>query len=404
MNASERFHAFDALRAAMMLLGVVLHSATAYSTIPDVWWLKDPQTGRWADVLLLFIHAFRLPTFFVMSGFFAALLYTRRGWQGMLENRMARLGLPFLLGMLFMYPVLKITSVYCWFLTRMPDPWGRTLAWIGEGKLVRSLEPMHLWFLETLMWVCLLAAATAPWLNRFLGRNWFRRHLSMAPLPLLWAVPTFVTLLFSRAGLLDTPKDFSPNLHVVAAYSVFFAFGWGLYLHRDALDSLRRQSWANFLVAAACMPAAVWSIESQLKDISVRLWPAFLVSAAATALMAWFMIAGLIGVFLRHCSSHSPRRRYIADSAYWLYLAHPPVLVAIQVPLFFLPWHSAVKFALGLAFALPVLFWTYGRLVRHTWLGAMLNGRAVAREVPEGLVENRVCRDGSPGVILPVEP
>ena len=75
MQTPERYHAFDGLRGAMMLLGVVIHSAVAYATLDDVWWLKDPQTTQMMDMLTLFLHTFRLPAFFVMAGFFAALLF-----------------------------------------------------------------------------------------------------------------------------------------------------------------------------------------------------------------------------------------------------------------------------------------------------------------------------------------
>lgn len=379
---SARYHAFDALRAAMMLLGVALHGATAYSTFPDAWWLKDPVTSRSADLFILFIHTFRLPAFFVMSGFFAALLIERRGRQGFLENRAARLGLPFLLGMLAMYPFLKLSSVYCHFLTRDPDPWGRTLSWLAQGRLERSIEPMHLWFLEILMWLCLAAAAFAPALDRTLGAPWFLRLLrSRSAIP-FWSFLTFLTLLLTEVGILDTPHNFSLHAHIVAAYAVFFCFGWGLYRHRDSLDAFHRIHPAVLLLALPCLYLAGGAIDSQLAVRPVRDWFAFGASAALNAFMAWLFIFALIGLFLRRCSQPSPRPRYLSDSAYWLYLFHPPVLVLVQMPMMSLSWPAEVKFVLGLACALPVLFFTYDRWVRPTWLGAILNGRACPSGLP----------------------
>ena len=76
----ERFHALDALRAAMMLLGLVLHSAASYTRTPlgDAWPYHDPHTNVAFDLLVFFIHLFRMPLFFVVAGFFAALLYSSR--------------------------------------------------------------------------------------------------------------------------------------------------------------------------------------------------------------------------------------------------------------------------------------------------------------------------------------
>lgn len=378
----ERFHAFDAMRASMMLLGIALHSATAYSTFPDVWWLKDSATSRFADLFILFIHAFRLPAFFVMSGFFAALLLARRGWQGFLENRVARLGLPFLLGMLAMYPVLRVASVYCHFLTRDAAPWGRVMGWLAQGRLEKSIEPMHLWFLEVLMWVCLAAAAAAPHLNRMLSRPWFAKVMGGWLGMLFWSGLTFLTLLPMDLGILDTPHGFAPHFRVLAAYAVFFCFGWGMYCHRDKLSLLRRTPLGVFIAALLCAVLTAMAVDRQIAVRPARDWPAFLATAALTAITAWLMILGLIAVFLRRCSAPSPRMRYLSDSAYWLYLFHPPVLVAVQIPMMLLNWPAAVKFLAGIAVATPLLLVTYDRWVRPTWLGVILNGRRSPRGLP----------------------
>jgi uncharacterized protein (DUF433 family) len=65
----------------MMLLGLVLHSAVSFCTLPlgRAWAYKDASTHVLFDVLVLFIHVFRMPLFFLMAGFFAAFLYYRRG-------------------------------------------------------------------------------------------------------------------------------------------------------------------------------------------------------------------------------------------------------------------------------------------------------------------------------------
>ncbi len=347
---------------------------------------EGPQTSRGADLLALYIHAFRLPAFFVMSGFFAALLVSRRGWQGFLENRVARLGLPFILTMLAAYPFLKICSVFAHYATRRPDAWAATMAWLGQGRLEKSIEPMHLWFLETLMLVCLGAAWAAPWLNRALGGPWFRRLMGSWLAPLAWAAATFVTLLTSEFGILDTPHSFAPHFGIVAAYAVFFAFGWGVYLHRESLDSLRRGGWAYLGLSVVLMLATIPALDAQMAHRGVRMWPALAATASLTALTAWLVILGMIGLFLKHASGASAWQRYLSDSAYWLYLMHPPALVIVQLPMMALPWPAEVKFVLGIVFAVPVLLWSYDRLVRPTWLGVVLNGRRYERWSPQPAV------------------
>ena len=86
-RALHRYHGLDALRAAMMLLGLVLHSAAAYITLPlPVWIYRDPDKSGVFSPLFFFIHLFRMPVFFVAAGFFAAMLMTREGPGGFLET------------------------------------------------------------------------------------------------------------------------------------------------------------------------------------------------------------------------------------------------------------------------------------------------------------------------------
>ena len=78
-DGPERLYALDNLRAAMMWLGIVLHVAVIYIAGPSPLPWRDNQTTPTADLLMAFIHAFRMPVFFILAGFFVALLIERRG-------------------------------------------------------------------------------------------------------------------------------------------------------------------------------------------------------------------------------------------------------------------------------------------------------------------------------------
>ena len=86
LQDASRYHSLDALRGVMMLLGIYLHAGVAYSEYGS-WPWKDGTTTGLFDVSLGLIHVFRMPVFYVLAGFFAALLYERRGARGFLRNR-----------------------------------------------------------------------------------------------------------------------------------------------------------------------------------------------------------------------------------------------------------------------------------------------------------------------------
>ena len=98
-----RRHDLDALRAVAMLLGIVLHGLMPF--MPGLSVIRNTQTAGWVWILFLGIHGFRMPLFFLVSGFFTAMIWQKRGVQTMLRQRSVRILLPCLLGTVTIVPL-----------------------------------------------------------------------------------------------------------------------------------------------------------------------------------------------------------------------------------------------------------------------------------------------------------
>ena len=75
-----------------MLLGIVLHGALAF--IPGAWAVSDASVegdGTPYAILVTAIHGFRMPVFFLMSGFFTAMLWRQRGLRALVTHRARRI-------------------------------------------------------------------------------------------------------------------------------------------------------------------------------------------------------------------------------------------------------------------------------------------------------------------------
>ena len=116
-----------------MLLGIGLH--TSLSFFPAPWWVQDRSSGfdGLFDEFLVAVHGFRMPLFFLMSGFFTALLWRRRGLGALLSHRLRRVALPLLVGLLTIVPL--TTFVGDWAIESAPAPevadddiWGKVFA------------------------------------------------------------------------------------------------------------------------------------------------------------------------------------------------------------------------------------------------------------------------------------
>jgi fucose 4-O-acetylase-like acetyltransferase len=87
-----------------MLLGVALHAALAF--YPTVWPVTDvtADSEGYFDEFVLAVHGFRMPLFFMLSGFFTALLWRRRGLTDLLRHRSRRVLFPFFAAILLIAP------------------------------------------------------------------------------------------------------------------------------------------------------------------------------------------------------------------------------------------------------------------------------------------------------------
>ncbi|MCH8217903.1 MAG: acyltransferase family protein [Planctomycetes bacterium] len=97
----DRRHDLDALRAGAMLLGIGLHAALAYMTV-RIWPVYDDRHHAFFDTLFSAVHGFRMPLFFMISGFFTAMLWRKRGLSALIKHRAKRIILPLLI---FIIPV-----------------------------------------------------------------------------------------------------------------------------------------------------------------------------------------------------------------------------------------------------------------------------------------------------------
>jgi glucans biosynthesis protein C len=348
---TARLHGLDHLRAAAMFLGITIHAVIPYITEPaaDVWPARNDVTGHGFDLIAGIIHGFRMQLFFLLSGFFARLVFQRVGPRGFAKHRLLRIGLPFAVGMLTLVPLVH---------------------WQWNFQL-EPLATTHLWFLEYLLVYSFVALPIALWEPKPAIDRILRGLLATRWKGFLLAVPTAVLMLWSpiwdeAANARGT--TLLPNFLALVYYALFFLFGWAMHKHSDLLGHFQRGAVWQFFAGLACL--IIWGAV-QLRKVPIE--PNFF-SYLAGSSVAWLFSFSFIAVFLRHLDFPSAVGRYLADSAYWVYLAHLPLLIALQkwiVPLSLNPWLELLLLHLV---AIPLLLFSYEYLVRYTFIGAVLNG------------------------------
>jgi hypothetical protein len=201
---------------------------------------------------------------------------------------------------------------------------------------------------------------------------------------LVWLVPlsaaTYAVMDLSKntPGFgADTSTGLIPLPGVLLHYALFFMMGALLFEVPDAMRGFSRR-WGLALVGAIVLfPfAAGFALELPWSHAIVSNAGAHRVVAwTSQALYAWIASIALLGIFARFLGTERPSLRYLADSAYWLYLAHLPLVVAGQVLLRNVAWPPVVKFVVLTLVSTALLLASYEWCVRRTWIGVLLNGR-----------------------------
>ena len=101
----QRLHDLDALRAAAMLVGLVYHASLSFAAgFP--WLVQDAAQGLGPFVFQAWVHGFRMQLFMLLSGFFTAMLWRRKGLKALLRHRCQRVLVPCLLGLVTVVPAM----------------------------------------------------------------------------------------------------------------------------------------------------------------------------------------------------------------------------------------------------------------------------------------------------------
>lgn len=381
----------------MMLLGIVLHAGLTYNVTKhgNGWAVQQTEdTSLVTDFLVLLIHVFRMPAFFLIAGFFGALLFYERGVHKMVSNRIARLAWPFLVFLFLLTPFQKFCMHYTYMAySGDASPWTFALGQFLTPKDVLPTNTSHLWFLYYLAMftatgvVGALALERMPQFAAWLNRSVRRLFALPAGRAVVFSVIGCGLLLLCQKSLLSADNGFIPRWRPFIWFISFYAAGWGLYSSRGLLPSFERHAGKVTALAFGLVVARalliLWSGGKLDPDAPTPLM------IAIGGFSTWLFVFGLTGLFLRHAAGYSPLMRYVSDASYWVYLLHLPLVIFFPGLIADWPLPALMKFLLTIIFTAVVCFATYDLFVRNTIIGRFLNGKKYPRGLPDARPEPR---------------
>ena len=257
-------------------------------------------------------------------------------------------------------------------------------------QLHRLTEPLHrnwlshLWFMWVLIILTLLFGVWA-WVNE-------RWHLPAMPrwmlaewTRLLWLLPV-TTLLFWWARRdygfgVDGEMSILEKPATIVFYGFFFAFGAALRIRGAEPARYPWLVWIQLpLLTFIVLPLAFFSAWSKEPAIHFM-------SCALQACLAWGMTFTLLDLFAVYFAKPIAAVRTLADASLWMYIAHLPLVIALQ--LWMADWKlwPLAKCGLICSLTFGLLLLTHHFLIRRTWIGLLLNGKKAGKEEDRAKVQ-----------------
>lgn len=362
---ASRFPAFDHLRVFVIALVVLQHVALGYiaggqavsagsytdGTAPVV------DTVQWSgfNVVVTWTNGFFMPLMFLLSGLFVRPSLARKGLRQYLADRVVRLGVPLLVGIVTIVPL----SYYAAFL--LSGGSGNFAAFWTHMVTVGPWPSGPLWFVGALLvFDAVLAMLLAQdRVSQFARR--FGRALDRMPAG-AWLMLFFVAsaaaylpfhLAFGKADWL-TAGPFGIQSSRIGLY--FLSFAAGAFVGAERLARAFERHWIRWPLLAMVATVAFFALDGR----QVPSW----VDALMLVLFSTSMALGLLALAVRFSGSSGRLGNSLCANAYGIYLVHWPIVLWLQFVLLWtrLPPMAKGALAMTLGFGLS---WFASSLLRR---------------------------------------
>lgn len=346
---------FDNLRALMVLLVLMVHTAVTYSGI-GMWYYVENTTidlgsGIFFGSFQSFNQSYFMSVLFMIAGYFIPESFEKKGPAKFIKDRLFRLGIPLLVYIFILhsvtvkiaYPDLNITHYF--------------INGIKAFDFVGWTGP--LWFALVLLIFTLVYTATGVAFKKPISFTPIKMNaINSAILVMIITIPAFFIRLVMPIGT----EVINLQLCYFSAYIVMFVIGI-ISKRLGLFERITYQTGKKWLALSLLLGYPCWlliavfggPIQGEFLIFGGLSWQSF-----AYALWESFTCVtvsiGLIGVFRNRFNRQNNFQKLLSDNAFGAYVFHPPILVGISISLKWLNLCPVIKFIVVSLIAITAVF------------------------------------------------
>ena len=327
-----RDHAVDHLRVVVIFLVVLLHGIITYMEYPPPWWyVLDSRRSIVFTFMVLLIDVPIMQTMFFLAGYFAWPSLAKRGPARFFTDKIRRIGIPWVFGVLVLAPP---TGYLIYYSRNLPMSFWTFLQTDAWGK---AYQQSVYWYLGVLLALFAVTAALfaasrrfAAWTPSVRSPTWRQGALFVLAMSAASAaIAARCDLdLWSNNYLFVYQPVRIPN-YIGYFFLGVFAYQSGWFTQAGFQPRLR--SWLPAWILSALV-YLMWRIGAQAATTPIAF------KTAAILLFNLFCLTSLfamIALFRRWFAGDGPLWRYQARNSYGVYYLHP--LILYPLALLFVP-------------------------------------------------------------------
>lgn len=361
----------------LVVLGLIPYHAAMVFTLGRGDYIKNEQRNVVFDVGATLVSFWGMPLLFLVAGGAAWYALARYSVARYAIERVKRLTVPFVVGILLIVPV----QVYYGHLATpdyhlsYPQFYTAYLAdWLHVAQRFALLQGMqywgHLWFVPYLLALSLALLPVFLHLRSASGQRVvtaLARHSSHYGSLFLFGL-VFGALEVILQGLIGprpfAEYDFFNGVAGLGLFALSYFMGYVLFAASDFQQAIVR--YRASAIAQGVLLGVVYEMLLALGG------PQVAASGWATALtrlghgyLTWCWLIGILGYAMRLLTVSTPLLRYLNDAFYPIYVLHLPILTVLGF--YIVQWHgpSTIKYLFLVMATTVVTFAVYEVLIRH---------------------------------------
>ena len=333
--STSRIYFIDNLKILLAVLVVLHHAAQPYGPGGD-WWIPSEATGILDFVVLGIFMAFNasffMGLFFMLSAYFVPVSLERKGANKFVKDRLVKLGVPILIFMFILFPVMDYLLNY-------------QIILFG-----------HLWFLAMLL--IFSTVYVAYWLVKRPSpqmKRPFPSNAAILTFIVVMAVISFIVRIWwpeNQWALLGLFEPFHVTQYIMlfAAGIIAYRQGW-----IEAIPKATGKLWSRVAILTLISLLFVGGVTNSM-EFSGGFTAASLLGSFWEAFMCVSICIALLSLFKNRFNSQSFITKTFADDTFTVYLIQLPLVIFLQYMIIGLALDPLIKFVIVGVIGVPLTF------------------------------------------------